>query len=500
MRTLAGAGHSTRRRGGALLQAVLAAGLVAGTGCATLRATVAGYASGPDGIAHPQQQLREALVDGDIAKALAWREDDALLRSLTTGIAAYSADQFARAAALLDTAALQADDRITASLSRDGLSMVTNDMARPYQPRRTERLFIPYYAMLSYVRLGAWEDAAVEARRLVGLLAQYGDDRVDGERGVHGAMQHLAGAVFERAGERNEAQVSYRVAHALNASLPKAIARGTIADEGELLLVVERGFVAHRATETLELFVGGDDRDSLRLDGEGRGRAAARIADRAMVATQPPAPPRSSSASIGTVPQYRKHEESRDHHDDDDGYHLTIAFPSLRRSARPWGSSVRLAVDGSIVGGLEVGANVDDASAVDAQRERLAIATRAVARAVAKYALTKAVTDKKGEMAGRLANIGTSLLERADVRSWHLLPQEIALVRVRVPAGTRAVRVEVGEGRDARTRDVGSVLVRRGELTIVPVRLWRDPAPGSVVEASPGIAGAGRECATFFCP
>ena len=71
------------------------------------------------------------------------------VQALTTGAAAYYAGQFARSAAVLDTAALLADDRITASLSKDGLAAVTNDMARPYQPRRTERLFIPYYAMLS---------------------------------------------------------------------------------------------------------------------------------------------------------------------------------------------------------------------------------------------------------------------------------------------------------------------------------------------------------------
>jgi hypothetical protein len=43
---------------------------------------------------------------------------------------------------------------------------------------------------------------------------------------------------------------------------------------------------------------------------------------------------------------------------------------------------------------------------------------RALARAVAKYAAAK---DRKGEVAGELANLGTVLLERADVRSWHLL-------------------------------------------------------------------------------
>ena len=499
MRTPTGAGRLST-----LVQAALMCGaLVTGTGCATLRATLSGYVTGPNGISRSQQELREALVNADFAKALAWHEDDALLQSMTTGVAAYYANQFARSAAVLDTAALLADDRITASLSKDGLSLVTNDMARPYQPRRTERLFIPYYAMFSYVRLGAWEDAAVEARRLVGLLAQLSEERDDGERAVHGAMEHLAGAVFERAGERNDAQVAYRAAHALLAALPETIARGTIADEGELLVVVERGFVAHRATETIELELDDDDRDSLRQDGDSRRRATGRIAERITGGERRQARAGSASAvasayGLGTYapPRHRRH----DHDDDDDGYHLTVAFPLLRRSAHPWGGDVRLAVDDAAVAGMTVSSVVDEASEVDARRERVALATRALARAATKYVVTKAIKDKKGEVAGSIANFGASLLERADVRSWHLLPQEVSIVRVRVPAGTRAVRVQVGEGWAVRTVELGNVVVRRGELTIVPVRLWRDPPPAAVVAPTPVLADADAGCATLFCP
>ena len=499
MRTPTGAGMSTRL----LTLTLLCAGLAAGTGCATLRATVSGYATGPAGISRPQQRLREALVQQDFAKALAWREDDALLRSLTTGVAAYYANQFARSAAVLDTAALLADDRITASLSKTGLSLVTNDMARPDQPRRTERLFIPYYAMLSFVQLRAWEDAAVEARRIVALLQQFAEDRDDGERAVHGALQHLAGAVFDRAGERNEAQVAYRAAHALMASLPAAIPRDSAANEGEILLVVERGFVAHRTTETIELELDDDDHDSVPHGGGGHGRVATRLADQVSGETgTAPTPAADVGLAVGDHTEIpRRRRAHRHHHDgDDDDYHLTIAFPELRRSSRPWGGVPRVAVDSVVSGGLTISAVVDDASAVDARRERVAIASRAVARAAAKYAVAKAVKDKKGEVAGSIANFGASLLERADVRSWHLLPQELTLVRVRAAAGTRTLRVQMGDGWAVRSVDVGSVTVHPGEVTIVPVRLWRDPAPGTFVAPPTVVAGADSSCIEYACP
>jgi uncharacterized protein len=125
---------------------------------------------------------------------------------------------------------------------------------------------------------------------------------------------------------------------------------------------------------------------------------------------------------------------------------------------------------------------VDDAASADERRDRLAMLARAAARAGAKYALAKAAKDGKGELAGTLANYGASLLERADVRSWHLLPQEIQLLRAKVPAGTHVARLQVIEGGIARMIEIGSVAVRPGALTIETVRLWRD-GPSTVAIA-----------------
>jgi hypothetical protein len=161
---------------------------------------------------------------------------------------------------------------------------------------------------------------------------------------------------------------------------------------------------------------------------------------------------------------------------------------------------VRLAVDGTAVDGMMTSVVVDDASEVDARREWVALATRAVARAATKYVVTKAIEDKKGETAGKIANFGASLLERADVRSWHVLPQELTLARIRVPAGARAVRIDLGEGSAIRTVDVGMVTVRAGGLTILPVRLWRDPAPQPVISPASAVAAeTDIVCRMVFC-
>jgi hypothetical protein len=451
---------------------VLVAGVLLLSGCATLRATLGGYATSDYGISQPQQRLRDALARGDFKAALARHEDDELLRRLDVGIASYYAAQFARSAAVLDSAALLADDRITASLSKDALALVTSDLARPYQPRRTERLFIPYYAMLAYARLEQWDDAAVEARRLSSLLSQYAEDRDDRERSLHGAMHELAGAVFARAGELEDAAVAHRAAIRLLPPLatPDSTDRDarSVADSargggptGEVLVVLERGYVAHRVTETMELDLGGRDRDSVRVP-DGGWDVAHRVA-------QPTGGPTPGATWVPV----RRHRVDPD--DDEGDYHMTIAFPALRRSTRPWGGTVRATSATDTAGTTGVVARVDDATAADAQRELGSIIARAAARAAAKYAVVKAVRDRKGDVAGSLANFGASLLERADVRSWHLLPSELTLVRLRLPAGAQQVTLHIGAGARARTVEVGTVLVRAGSVTVAPVRLWQAP-------------------------
>jgi uncharacterized protein len=115
----------------------------------------------------------------------------------------------------------------------------------------------------------------------------------------------------------------------------------------------------------------------------------------------------------------------------------------------------------------------------DFEGERSLIIARTVARGAAKLALTKGAEksiEEKNEAAGRIvgliANLGNVLLERADTRSWHLLPGGIAVLRLELPPGEHQLTAEVGATSVPRTVTLPTVSVRPGGVSLVAVRVW----------------------------
>jgi len=108
------------------------------------------------------------------------------------------------------------------------------------------------------------------------------------------------------------------------------------------------------------------------------------------------------------------------------------------------------------------------------------ILIKAVARTALKYELARGIekeVDKKNEILGEIAfltaNAAAALFERADTRSWHLLPDELSVVRLRLPPGNHplTLEVETGEG-DTRLVDLGDVNVRDGSVHVLSARVW----------------------------
>src|SRR5690606_28539504 len=118
----------------------------------------------------------------------------------------------------------------------------------------TERLVIHYYNALTYFALGDADGAAVEARRLSLLLQRYRAAGQAVDTRLAALLRHFAGAVFEAAGDREDADVAYRNARALRADLPW-MEDPQPDSMGDVVVLIERGFVAHRVEQSIHVLL-----------------------------------------------------------------------------------------------------------------------------------------------------------------------------------------------------------------------------------------------------
>ena len=124
--------------------------------------------------------------------------------------------------------------------------------------------------------------------------------------------------------------------------------------------------------------------------------------------------------------------------------------------------------------------SVSDALTDEFEDDLGGILIKAVARTALKYELARGIEkelDKENEILGEIAfltaNAAAALFERADTRSWHLLPDELSVVRLRLPPGRHplTLQVETGQG-GTRLIDLGEVDVRDGSVQVLSARVW----------------------------
>lgn len=235
------------------------------SGCASFwRGAAGGPSLAPSGLPWGEELTRRALVVGAFDQALARTArggdgvpSDKLLAALYRGQVAYHAGRYDESVTAFALAERLADERETKSVTRGVGAVLFNDHTLHYVPTRTERLFARYYAMLARLEGGDLSGATVEARRLSSLLEGAASDLDASERATHAALRDVAGAVFEAAGEWNDAQVALR-----NAALLRGVPRSRLdsitvtapaADSATLVLVVEEGFAGHLVARSVAL-------------------------------------------------------------------------------------------------------------------------------------------------------------------------------------------------------------------------------------------------------
>lgn len=503
---------------------------------------------GPEGLSGYDTDLRSLARQEEFDRALELTEEgvddagDELLRVLHRAALLRYAGQYQESNRLLQEAELEIEDRYTKSVSRAALSMLTNDRALAYNPPRFERYMVHYLGALNYLALGDPAEAAVEARRLSILLVQAAedDDRADRrDERLRRSLHYFAGLVFETAGEWNDASVAYRNAwdgwnrdtaatpgDSVRAAPPVGTLAGGLAaltpafmardgspppDSGEVVLLVETGFVAHRVERAAAVPIFRDDATGLNSGDDARKYnaglciAARTLGSRSAIDADDCDRPTGRSLYVVTAawPEMRRSSEpvrrtrllllagkatGPDGRKIDGSEHLVASSadelsPRLIEAAATMPSDAGPSAPSDVERAVSTRLTIDLSSAAMSEYDARigGIVAKSVARAAAKYVVVDAVSDgvkKKdktaGEIVGLLGNVAAVASERADTRSWHLLPGTIRIARLRVPAGTHSFDVELDgvRGSEPIRLRLGEVEVHPGSVTVLPLRSW----------------------------
>jgi tetratricopeptide (TPR) repeat protein len=464
--------------------------------------------------------LRHYLMTGraDSAAALLHRRGvgpkDALLRRLQLGVILHEAGRWAESNAAFEWAENEAEGRYARSLHQAVGSLLVNDRVVDFTPARPEMAMIPYYRMLNYLALGQRDEALVEARK-AGAWTERVEDGGKSPCMGEGFVEYVAGLVYQGAGQRNDALVAFRraersfdacadrdaatrpaelgedlvraaqalglrdVADSARArygvrALPAAPGAGS----GELVVLVEQGWVAHRAPQDIHVPIASAQMDSLageddRSTADVAARVSARLIHNLLEQSV-------WGEALDERPGYQLQDAL------DGAYVMKLAWPVYRLEACGT-PRVRVVVSDTaqttpLVEEPGLAQDVSSQVVRSFEATRPLMLTRMVGRGIAKYLVSHELEErarrKGGETAGWLTgaitNAAGNLLERADTRSWSLLPDRIAVARFSLPAGTHAVRIEVlaPDGSVASTVELGRVEVAPGATVFRSERVW----------------------------
>ena len=491
-------------------------------GCATTRALFPGEEVAPLPFDSPVTSrsletgdawLRHYLILQDNAGAVEYLQQgreakfsDPLLRALQGGLVTRSAGDFQRSNALLEEADKEIARRRVVSVSQTAGSYLVSDRLLSYLPAGGEIAMIPFYRMMNYLALSQPANAAVEARRISALIDERSPEELGGCRAA-AMLNYGSGLVFEAAGELNDALVSLRraesdsfgcgsgsretsadlrydisrIASALgllefvdSISAEQLASRMGQGGQGELLVLLEHGFIAHRSEGAIHVPIFEEELED--LSGEDGGviaEVAAAVTARLI----------SNFAERGYYGASWDDQPFVQVGQALGGAHIIrLSWPELHGSRRDLVQLRVIAADDTIPASAYT-----DLSAIADQKlnaDRAASIARLVARGITKFVASRAVEKRAekqggelmGFVAARLSNLAANATERADTRGWTLLPRQVSLARVTLAAGEQELTIQSYDRAKGEWVDVnlGKVQVEPGKMTIVSRRIWND--------------------------
>lgn len=370
------------------------------------------------------------------------------------------------------------DQLYTKSMSREIAALVTNDAIRPYSGEEFERAFIHYYQALNYQYLGQPQEALVECRKANLRLEDFAaraEYKLNYKNDAF--IQYMTGLFYEAEGELNDAYISYKdadkgyraYAEEFGMKPPKMLGsdlarlafklgyqaeaadhsqryglRSTDwapSENGSVVVFVEHGFIARKHQQEIDLPILEND----------------------------------STSDVWVASEravYRHRHQPHVHRRAKVKYWLRVALPEYRPQPSRV-RQVRLRGGGRQAEGA-LAENLDAIALENFREKEDSILLRTVARALAKYLVTKKAEDES-EILGFLVNLFGAATEAADTRSWLALPAQIRIARFSLPPGTVDLELEFlnDRGTILEMKEFPAVEVQEGKPVFLSYRSFQ---------------------------
>ena len=376
------------------------------------------------------------------------RSEDKLLRLMDEGVLLRVGRQFEESNKRFFEAAKLIEMNGYTSLGEQAATLLTNERQTTYQGEDFEKVLVHLYLGLNFLELKQESEAQVEMRKVNEILqAMKSNGRAEYE--FNAFAKYLGGVLFENSGDLNDALVSYRNTLSMDSNLQKNFPN---LGEDILRLGIKLGFVEEIA-------------DWKKQFGEEAAKNAKNILENKLGSLVLVYESGKSPLKYSTKEYHRKTGRG--------GSLVEVLVPlSYYKERRTQIQRARIKIQSrqeetAVLNSIE-------STAVRQLKDRMG---RQVAKALAVAATKVAVATAIGKAAnsqdaGVLAGLALMLMSEADTRSWLLLPANLQIARVFLPAGTYSAQIEFlnASGGVARVQDVKDIRVKSSKASFVALR------------------------------
>ncbi len=394
-------------------------------------------------------QMRNALVEGryddavkfiESGKKTFYGENNAVLFYLDKLMAEHLARHYKESNQLVEDATHKMDDLYTKSVSKETGAFLTNDNVLPYHGEDFERALVHVVGALNYAFLGERDEAEVEARRVEDLLQVLNDahsKEKDGKKSVYSEdafVRWFSGCLHESDGSDegyNDAWISYKKA----------------------LETYEKAYWPKYQTQAPTVLIQDALRTAERLGFDDEYKEIKKKYPTVVY------PKQTEIAANGTLVFLHLNGEApykaeRFWQATADNKIVKVAYPEFVSKPKPIAYAI-ISVAGQTAR-TEPMENIDSIAIQNLKDHMGRVKGKMIARAITKFVAaqvadkgTSAATGNStlGMLAGWGASAAGAATEKADVRSWLLLPASIDATRLFLPPGKYTAKIDFyGQG------------------------------------------------------